>query len=237
MQKLVMDIYYRLLEHFGPQNWWPAKTEFEVIIGAILTQNTAWANVAKALKNLSAKRLLNPAKLRGVEKAELVRLIRPAGYYNIKAARLKEFLEFLFQRYQGDLRRMFSTRTRTLRDELLAVKGIGEETADSILLYAARRPVFVVDAYTRRILVRHKLISNKSTYHQIQSILTENLPRSVRLYNEYHALIVKLGKTFCTTKPRCKVCPISGCFKSIIRHGGPAKVVHKARAGQVWYQP
>jgi len=220
-----MCIYERLFEHFGPQNWWPAKTEFEVIVGAILTQNTAWANVERALDNLSAKKMMSPVRLRKARCSELARLIRPAGYYNIKAARLKEFLEFLFKRYRGDLRRMFSTRTETLRDELLRVKGIGEETADSILLYAARRPVFVVDAYTRRVLLRHKLISDRSTYHQIQSIFMENLPKSIGLYNEYHALIVKLGKTYCTKRPKCDSCPIRSCFSG----GGCARGLRLVR--------
>lgn len=227
MHKLLLDIYYRLLEHFGPQNWWPAKSRFEVIVGAILTQNTAWGNVVKALDNLSAKKLMSPTRLREAKKAELAKLIKPAGYYNIKADRLKEFLKFLFRRYRGDLRRVFLARTETLRDELLKVRGIGEETADSILLYAAQRPVFVVDAYTRRVLFRHKLVSSRSTYHQIQSIFTENLPRDVGLYNEYHALIVRLGKTYCTAKPYCEACPIRGCFKSTRPHGRSAKVIHK----------
>jgi len=215
MQKLLMDIYKRLFEHFGPQNWWPAKTRFEVIVGAILTQNTAWANVARAIDNLSANRMMSEAKLKDIKRSKLSRLIRPAGYYNIKASRLKEFVDFLFYRYNGNLNKMFRSPTETLRNELLKVKGIGKETADSILLYAAERPTFVVDAYTKRILVRHNLISRNSSYDEVQSIFMKNLPVDVQLYNEFHALIVKLGKTFCTKKPKCDSCPIRDSFKEV----------------------
>jgi endonuclease-3 related protein len=203
-----MHIYNRLHERFGPRHWWPADTDFEIITGAILTQNTAWANVEKAIANLKKKRILTPRKMYKTPTSTLAGLIRPSGYYNIKARRLKAFVNFLFKNYNGSLKKMFSRKTAVLREELLDINGIGPETADSILLYAAEKPVFVVDAYTRRILSRHNLIRPQAGYDDVQHFFTNNLPPDRRLFNEYHALIVELGKTICKKKPRCAVCPI-----------------------------
>ncbi|MEO0093080.1 MAG: endonuclease III domain-containing protein [candidate division WOR-3 bacterium] len=207
-RNVIFQIYQKLFRHYGPQFWWPGKTKFEIIVGAILTQNTAWRNVEKAIKNLKDRKLLFPDKLFNLPASDLANLIRPTGYYNIKAKRLKSFLVFLRKRYQFNLARMNKTDTLTLRQELLSVKGIGEETADSILLYAFNRPVFVVDAYTRRVFSRHKFFSSKATYSEIQKFFTANLPKDVKIYNEYHALIVRLAKEFCKKVPNCQNCPI-----------------------------
>ena len=202
-------IYAKLYRHFGPQSWWPGETPFEVIVGAILTQNTNWQNVAKAINNLKQAKVLSPKKLYSLPRPRLAQLIRPSGYFNIKAKRLKEFLDFLFKNYNGSLKKMFSRPVEDLRKEILSVKGIGPETADSILLYAGGFQVFVVDAYTKRIFSRQKLLSEDAEYHQVQELFTRSLKKDVQLYNEYHALIVRLGKDFCKkTKPKCEICPI-----------------------------
>ncbi len=201
-------IYNRLYAYFGPQYWWPAESAFEVIIGAILTQNTAWPNVEKAISRLKEKKLISPQKLYNSKVENIAEAIRPAGYYNIKAERIKSFLQVLFGEFQGNLCKMLSLRTRPLRERLLRIKGIGPETADSILLYAAKRPVFVVDAYTQRFLLRHRVVSKEADYQQIQSLFEKNLPRNPALFNEYHALIVRLGKEFCRLQPRCGSCPL-----------------------------
>ncbi len=184
--------------------------------GAILTQNTNWGNVEKAISNLKKNKLLNPLKLYCLPKARLARLIRPAGYFNIKAARLKEFLRFFFAMHQGKIKKMSLCHTRVLRSQLLAVKGIGNETADSMLLYALGRPVFVVDAYTKRILARHRLIREDSCYDEVQDLFMRNLENDVRLFNEFHALLVKLGKDFCLkSRPRCEICPLNSSLAKI----------------------
>lgn len=201
-------IYERLMRTFGKRHWWPAETPFEVMVGAILTQNTAWKNVEKAIINLKKKKLLNPKVLLKLRNSDLARLIRPAGYFNVKALRLKNFLQYLDSRYGRNVREMSRAPTKQLREELLQVNGIGEETADSILLYAAGKRSFVVDAYTRRIFSRHRYLSGKEDYRTIQSIFTELLPKSTPLYNDYHAQIVEAGKDFCRKKPRCSVCPL-----------------------------
>ncbi len=206
--RILALIYKRLFEAFGPRHWWPGETPFEVIIGAILTQNTAWTNVEKAINNLKSQDLLTPERLKHLPEDELAELIRPAGYYNLKANRLKEFIKFLFSHYAGDLNQMFNQDMWELRRELLGVKGIGPETADSILLYAGQKPIFVVDAYTRRMLTRHNLIEKKTSYTQIQDLFMTNLKQDVQLYNEYHALIVQLGKEICKSKPKCDICPL-----------------------------
>jgi len=216
--------YNKLFKAFGPQHWWPGDTPFEVIVGAILTQNTAWINVEKAIHNLKKARLLNPRKLHDLSQKELAKYIRPAGYFNIKAKRLKYFLNYLFDNYSGSLNRMFYGASRLcrrrkhgntvasvhkLRRELLQVNGIGPETADSILLYAGNHPVFVVDAYTKRILSRHRIISQDADYHEVQGLFMKNLPHDVEIFNEYHALLVMVGKDFCKNKkPRCSKCPL-----------------------------
>jgi len=178
-------------------------------VGAILTQNTNWANVEKAINNLEKNKLLSQGALFKLSHKRLASLIRPAGYYNIKAKRLKEFLAFLFKVYQGSLKKISKVDTLTLRRHLLSVNGIGPETADSILLYCLNRPVFVVDAYTKRILSRHSLLKEDSSYEEVQNLFMQNLKNDVKLFNEYHALLVKLGKDFCLkTKPKCDTCPL-----------------------------
>ena len=202
-------IYKKLYSRFGEQNWWPAKTKLEVIIGAVLTQNTAWPNVEKAINNLRQKSLLSLEKISKVKINRIANLIRPAGYFNIKAKRLKNVLDFVWQRYGGNLRNMQRSDTLELRGQLLGVNGVGPETADSILLYAFNKPVFVVDAYTKRIFSRLKIVSDNSSYEDIQKIFINNLATDTGLFNEYHALIVKLGKDYCKkSKPRCGECPI-----------------------------
>ena len=209
MNNKLAVIYEKLYAYFGPQYWWPAETAFEVIVGAILTQNTSWLNVEKAINNLKKHKLLDPSKLYKLPKDRLSKIIRPAGYYNIKAKRLKEFLNFLFDNYKGDLKKMVSQDTVILRRQLLSVNGIGPETADSILLYALNKPVFVIDAYTKRILSRHNLIKGDASYEQAQNAFMDDFKPDEKLFNEYHALLVKLAKEFCLkNKPKCEICPI-----------------------------
>ncbi|MFC1594013.1 endonuclease III domain-containing protein [Candidatus Omnitrophota bacterium] len=208
-------IYKELLKRFGPQQWWPADSALEVIVGAILTQNTAWTNVEKAIQNLKEHKILSVRAMRDVPIKKLATLIRPAGYYNVKAQRLKDFVDFLFSRYQGSLARMFRTDFLQLRSQLLQVNGIGMETADSILLYAGNKPIFVVDAYTRRILSRHHLAEEAAAYSEVQSLFMDNLKNDARLFNEYHALIVRAAKEICKKIPRCDICPLEGLQKAI----------------------
>ncbi len=209
------EIYKRLLAKFGPQNWWPAKTKFEVIIGAILTQNTSWENVERAIANLREENLLTPQKIKDIALKRLARLIRPAGYFNIKAERIKHFIHFLFKEYGGSIEKMSKEYGPNLRIKLLSINGIGPETADSILLYALEKPVFVVDAYTKRMLSRHNLISRRADYQQVQTFFTDNLSQDAKVFNEYHALLVRLGKELCKTKPLCEICPLNNLNYSI----------------------
>lgn len=202
------DYFKTAVESLGPQHWWPGETPFEVCVGAILTQNTNWKNVEKAIANLKSRNLLEPRRLYSLPPAGLAELIRPAGYFNIKAKRLRNFLKFLIDEYDGDLDRMFAGRLEVLREELLSVKGIGPETADSILLYAGQKPIFVVDAYTRRIFLRHEIVSEEADYHEIQRYFLDHLPEDVALFNEFHAQIVNIGKNWCKSKkPDCEHCP------------------------------
>jgi endonuclease-3 related protein len=202
------EIYQLLFDRFGPQHWWPGETQFEIITGAILTQNTSWANVEKAIANLKSARLLTPEKLYHIDTSKLAELIRPAGYYNIKTKRLKSFLTWLFQNYDGRLENLETLETNLLRTELLTVKGVGRETADSILLYAFGRPIFVVDAYTARVAVRHGLIEQDADYEQLRDLFQSNLPQEPHLFNEFHALLVRLGKEFCKPIAQCRGCPL-----------------------------
>lgn len=206
---ILREIYKRLLKTFGPQHWWPGETPFEVMVGAILTQNTNWGNVERAIRNLKAHHQLSPSALHKISAAELAPLIRPAGYFNVKAKRLKNFVEFLFKEYDGDLKKMAREPLDKLRFKLLHVNGIGPETADSILLYALEKPVFVVDAYTRRVLCRHNLIGQDADYHRIQELFMGHLKPDVRFFNEYHALLVRLGKDHCRPKPLCGECVLN----------------------------
>jgi endonuclease-3 related protein len=197
----------RLRAAFGPQHWWPADTPFEVMVGAILTQNTAWTNVEKAIANLKAERVLTPARLLALPHARLARLIRPAGYYNVKARRLASFIEWLAD--SGGLASLARVPTNDLRPRLLAVNGIGPETADSILLYALNRPVFPIDAYTRRILSRYGLIQGDEPYDDLRIAVEHSLGPDVQRLNEFHALLVRLAKTHCLSRPVCSSCPLS----------------------------
>ncbi|TKJ38748.1 MAG: endonuclease [Planctomycetes bacterium B3_Pla] len=207
-RETLAEIYQLLCEAFGPQHWWPGETPFEVATGAILTQNTSWTNVEKAITNLRSAGRISPEKLYHCELPQLAELIRPAGYYNLKAKRLKNFVNWLFDEYDGELANLESVDTSQLRMELLAIKGVGRETADSILLYALGRPVFVVDAYTARITLRQGLIEPGADYEQLRELFESNLPQDVRLFNEYHALMVRAGKEFCKPKAKCHGCPL-----------------------------
>jgi endonuclease-3 related protein len=203
----VYEIYEILLNHFGPQEWWPGETPFEVMVGAVLTQNTNWGNVSKAIGNLKREDLLSFNKMHDLPVELLAEKIKPAGYFNLKARRLKNLLNFISEEYFGSLEDMFGEDTLNLREKIMTVKGIGPETADSILLYAGNKPVFVVDTYTHRIFSRHNVIAEEEGYYEIQEYFTLSLPEDVELFNEYHALIVRLGKEFCKkSKPQCSRC-------------------------------
>jgi endonuclease-3 related protein len=215
---MLTTVYRRLLDAFGPQHWWPGDSPFEVMVGAVLTQNTSWKNVERAICNLRKADLLDPRALHDVPLEELEELIRPAGYFRVKARRLRSLLDFLVERYDGSLEAMFETSLPELREQLLEVHGIGPETADSILLYAGNLPSFVVDAYTHRVFSRHGWIDFDADYHQIQDYIQDELPQDVPLYNEYHALLVRLGKDYCKkTNPRCAECPL----REMLPPGGP----------------
>ncbi len=207
-KRFLRSVFVRLYTTFGPQHWWPAESPFEVAVGAILTQNTNWKNVEKAINNLKERGLLSPERLYHLDKDSLARLIRPAGYFNIKAERLKSFIKFLIEEFDGKMENMHSCDLQYLRSRLLHVDGIGPETADSILLYALNRPIFVVDAYTKRFLIRHGIIESKADYSEIQSLFHHAIEPDPAIYNEYHALLVRLGKEFCKPKPLCEDCPV-----------------------------
>lgn len=214
MQARLLTIYRRLFSAFGPQHWWPARTPFEVTVGAILTQNTAWRNVEHAIAALRRRRLLTPQALRRLPTARLARLIRPAGYFNVKARRLKAFVAFVCAQAGGRLDALWRQDLPALRHRLLSVPGVGPETADSILLYAGGQAVFVVDTYTRRVLARHGLVAPDASYEVVQRLFMDHLPRNVNLYNEFHALFVQLGKAHCRAVPRCDQCPLRALFAS-----------------------
>lgn len=203
-----LQIFELLLERWGPQHWWPARTEFEVVIGAILTQNTNWSNVERAIANLSDLNALKPEAMSALCDGDLAEAIKPAGYYNVKTQRIRNFLDHLNRYYSGELHEFFKLETQEIRQQLLQINGIGPETADSILLYAAQRPVFVIDAYTRRLMIRHGWSYPSEKYYDISVKFTREMPRDLRVYNEFHALIVRLGKECCKPKPICEVCPL-----------------------------
>ncbi len=207
-RKLLMVYYAELHARFGHRNWWPADSPFEVCVGAILTQNTAWKNVAKAIHNLKETSVLDPCSLYSLPIDDLAQLIRPAGYYNVKAIRLRNFVVHLVENHQGDLGSLFSAPVDSLRSELLSIKGVGKETADSIILYAASKPIFVIDAYTKRVLARHRLISEKADYDTVQHLFHSNLPMDVGLFNDFHAQFVAVGHYYCKRRPLCEQCPL-----------------------------
>jgi endonuclease III related protein len=205
-QPSLLTIYELLFERYGPQHWWPADTTLEMIVSSILTQSAAWTNVEKAISNLKGTGCLSVEELRSLPQDELARLIRSSGYYNVKARKIRAFVDWLAEEYDGDLNKLFALDTAELRNELLSVHGVGEETADSIILYGAHQPIFVVDAYTRRIVTRLGLAPREETYAAYQDLFTDNLPHEESLFNEYHALLVQHGKNVCRKKPLCAGC-------------------------------
>lgn len=210
MRKKLMDIYRLMYGHFGPRHWWPAETDFEVVVGAILTQFVAWKNVEIAISNLKNEGILSVDGICGTDDEKLEELIRCTRFYKQKRRKLKEFCLHLKNRYNGSLEKIFSRELYTLRNELLSLYGIGEETADSIILYAARKPIFVVDAYTRRIFSRLGVFSCDIIYKDMQKFFMDNLPHDVGLFNEYHALIDGIGNHYCQErKPLCGQCPLN----------------------------
>ncbi len=206
----LMQVYRRLYRHYGNLHWWPGETPLEISVGAILTQNTAWSNVEKAIRHLKENQVLSVGALGRLSLGQLAQLIKSAGYFNVKARRLKNFISFLQGRYSGSLNKMFGLNTSRLREELLSVNGTGPETADSILLYAAEKPVFVIDAYTKRIFSRHGVMTYEKSYDDFQRLFMKHLPPDVSLYNQYHAMLVYVGKDFCHTRPSCESCPLNG---------------------------
>jgi endonuclease-3 related protein len=207
-KRRLLRLYGALLARFGRQRWWPGRTPYEVAVGAVLTQHTAWANAARAIAELRARRLLSPERIAGLPAAELARVIRPAGTYRLKARRVQALTRWLLERFGGAFDRMRRMPLAALRRSLLEIPGLGPETADAILLYAAGRPVFVADAYARRILARHRLVAPGARYEDVRAWLEAHLPSDPTLFNEFHALLVAVGKSHCRTTPRCQDCPI-----------------------------
>ena len=204
----LLEVYGRLLRRYGPQHWWPARTPFEIMVGAVLTQATAWSNVEKAIANLERAAALTPAAIRALRTPELACLVYPSGFFNAKARKLMALCQYLGRAHNDDIDAMSRLKTETLRDELLGVFGIGEETADAILLYALGHPVFVIDAYTRRTFGRLGMVHGLTSYADHQSHFTRDLPLDAALFREYHALIVRHGRESCRKLPLCEACPL-----------------------------
>ena len=221
MSVSLTDVYERLLAHFGPQHWWPADSPLEGMIGAMLTQNTSWKNVERAIDNLREAGLLEADALYALELEELAEVIRPAGYYRLKAGRLHNLIQFLIERYEGSVETISTSDPDALREEFLSIKGIGPETADSILLYALDVPTFVVDTYTHRITARHGWIDFETNYHGLKEFFESNLPVDTEMFNEYHALLVRVGNQYCRRKPKCEQCPLY----DLLPEGGPLEPV------------
>ncbi len=200
--------YNILFKQYGPQHWWPGDTPFEIMVGSVLTQNTAWTNVEKAINNLKQANALSAETILSTHHARLAKWLRPSGYFNIKAKRLKNFCQWYVE--QGGFKSLSKLDTKRLREQLLSVNGVGPETADDIMLYAFERPVFVIDAYTRRIFSRIGAVSGEESYEELRQIFEKALKPDVALYNEYHALIVKHGKDICRSRPRCDQCCLTG---------------------------
>lgn len=218
MAGTLLKAYRLLFEAYGPQHWWPGETPFEVIVGALLTQNTSWRNVERAIANLRQEDLLDPRRLYDLPTAELEELLRPAGYFRLKAQRLKRLLALIVEQYGGSLETMFAQPVDRLREQLLAINGIGPETANSILLYAGGKAVFVVDAYTKRVAFRHGWADADADYHALQTLFVDSLPDDPALYNECHALLVRVGKECCRKqRPMCAACPL----QELLPPGGP----------------
>lgn len=220
---ILLQIYHRLHQEYGPQGWWPGDGPLDVVIGAILTQSAAWTNVEMALRNLREADCWSLEAIHACPEAELGAIIRPCGYFNSKARKLKAFADHVFRHYQGDLSRMLAQDVRPLREELLSLHGIGPETADDILVYAAGKTSFVIDVYTRRILQRMGLAPGikDGDYHAFQALFHATLPQDVGLFNEYHALLDEHVKRACTKVPRCSGC----CLRNICQTGQQSTVV------------
>lgn len=212
----LMAIFSSLYAFYGPQKWWPGETPFEIAVGAILTQNTSWSNVEKAIQNLKNEGLLNLEALKSISMEKLSILIKPVGYYNIKAKRIRAFLDFMLDNFYENMEILREHQTDMLREKLLSVYGIGPETADSILLYAFNKPVFVIDAYTKRVLSRHGIIELNLSYEKIQHLFHTELARDSQLFNEYHALFVRVGKEHCKPKPKCNNCPLKADMQQFV---------------------
>jgi len=210
-----ISLYEGLFAALGPQEWWPARTKFEVIVGAVLVQNTAWKNVERAITNLRKAKKLTPRALAAMPQDELSELIRPAGYYRMKARRLKNVVGFITEQYGGSLKRMFATPLPELREALLAIHGVGPETADSILLYAGDLPSFVIDAYTLRILRRHGWAGETDGYAELKQFFEDRLPADAALFNEYHAMFVRIGHLYCRREAKCEACPLRDTLPSL----------------------
>lgn len=208
LRRRLLRLYERLHRRYGPQRWWPARSRFEVVVGAILTQNAAWRNAERAITRLRAAGALDLAAVQGLSPTQLATLLRPSGTFRLKARRLRAFAGHVSRRHRGRLGRLLALPLPSLRAELLGIPGIGPETADAIALYAAGRPIFVVDAYTRRILARHRLLEPDADYAAVQAFLMGHLPHDPALFNEFHALLVRVGKEHCRTRPRCEGCPL-----------------------------
>lgn len=211
MKPPIHEVYTTLFRRYGEQHWWPAESRLEMMLGALLTQNTAWTNVEKALENLRQHRALNFEILEETPPEQLIEWIRPAGFFNQKSAYIKAMISAVRDRFGGSLDKLFALETAALRKELLSWKGVGKETADSIMLYAAGKPIFVIDAYTQRICRRHGWIGEKAKYDDVAELFTSNLPEDTQLFNEYHALIVRTCKDYCSARnPKCEACPLKG---------------------------
>jgi len=209
MKTALTDIYTRLSRHYGPTRWWPGDSPFEVAVGAILTQNTAWSNVEKAIVNLKRERLLTPRRMFEAPLAKLEDAVRPSGYYRQKAERLRIFCAFLLEGFRGRMSLLAARPLDELREALLSLKGIGPETADDMLLYACEKPIFVVDAYTIRIFHRAGLVAEDIRYEALQRLVHDHLPATLHVYKEYHGLLVWTGKDYCRKLPRCAGCPLA----------------------------
>ena len=220
----LLNIYRQLMARYGPQHWWPAQEAFEIIVGAILTQSAAWTNVEKAIINLKSAKALSPPALRRLPLSEVARLVHPSGYYNAKALKLKSFAHWLGEHHDDNLSQLFANNTDHLRQQLLSVHGIGLETADSIILYAAGKPIFVIDAYTRRIINRIGLTPDSHSYAAYQALFMDNLSPDTQLFNEYHALLVCLGKDVCRSHPLCQQCCLDNICQTCFSLDASSKV-------------
>lgn len=214
MKRLLNDYFRRLSEHFGPTGWWPGDSPFEIAVGAILVQNTAWANVERAIANLKDSKLLTAKKILAADPALVESVIRPAGYFRVKTKRLRSFCAFSLDEFGGSMLRMAKVPLNDLRPRLLDVHGIGPETADDILLYACHKPVFVVDTYTRRVLGRHGVVDDAIDYDSLRALFETNLAENVTAFKEFHALLVKVGHHYCRKNPQCAGCPLEPTLKS-----------------------